>query len=167
MPDAIKPYVATVLAAIIFIGGWTVSSWRSDAVISDLKADHAVEMKAVSDAAAAKEAEHLSKQKEWQAALADLDKKYFKEMDDARTENDRLRGELADGSKRVFIDAKCPDGGGGGGAAPGTAGLGNGAARAELNPKVARALVGITGDGDKAIRKLTALQEYIIQVCTK
>jgi hypothetical protein len=45
--------------------------------------------------------------------------------------------------------------------------MGNGAARAELNPKIARALVGIAGDGDKAIRKLSTLQDYIQQVCTK
>lgn len=155
------------LFALGFSVSWVVQGWRYGATISSIKTEHALEMKAISDAATAAALEAQRKQAAWQKSLAELDQKHFKELSDANSKIDVLRTELDDGSKRVFIDAQCPANSSGGGQAAIPASVGNGAARAELNPKIARALVGIAGDGDKAIRKLSTLQDYIQQVCTK
>lgn len=170
MPFSAKQIaIAAAIIGLFLTGlttGWAIQGWRLNATISSLKADHANEMKAISDAAAEAALEAQRKQAAWQDALAALDQKHFRELSDANSKIDLLRTELDDGSKRVFIDAQCPADPGRGGQAPKSARVGDGTPRAELNPKVARSLVGIASDGDKAIRKLNALQDYIQQVCT-
>lgn len=171
MPFSTKQIAIAVAVIGIFLAGigvgWSVQGWRLNATIANIKSEHANELKAISDAATAAALEAQRKQAAWQVALAELDQKHFRELSDASSKIDLLRTELDDGSKRVFIDAKCPADSGTGSHAPKPSSVGNGAPRAELNPKIARALVGITSDGDKAIRKLNTLQDYIQQVCTQ
>lgn len=171
MPFSAKQIAIAAAALGLFIAGlgvgWSIQGWRLNATISNLKADHAADLKAISDAATAAALEAQRKQAAWQVALAELDQKHFRELSDANSKIDLLRTELDDGSKRVFIDAQCPADSGRGGQAASPTSVGHGAPRAELNPKIARSLVGITSDGDKAIRKLNTLQDYIQQVCTQ
>lgn len=89
-----------------------------------------------------------------QAKLSALDAKHTEELNHARAENDKLRTDLAAGSKRVRVavtDCKPAT----------TARVDDAASTAELDPKVAADLAGIAADGDAAIRQLTALQEWI------
>lgn len=87
------------------------------------------------------------------AELAAKDKKHFEELSNARIENDKLRRDLAAGTKRVRVAVRqCEP--------SGTSGVDNAAATAELDGKAAADLAGIAADGDEAIRQLTALQQW-------
>lgn len=82
-------------------------------------------------------------------------------------------GTVAPGTKRRFASGRAARRAGdvrlrvaaagcsaaGSSSTPGAGGT-DGAGTAELDGPTADALLGITGDGDRAIRKLTALQEY-------
>lgn len=86
-------------------------------------------------------------------ALAAKDKKHFEELSNARIENDKLRLDLAAGTKRVRVAVRqCEP--------SGASGVDNAASTAELDGKTAADLAGIAADGDEAIRQLTALQEW-------
>ncbi|MDI5530775.1 lysis protein, partial [Salmonella enterica subsp. enterica serovar Cerro] len=43
-----------------------------------------------------------------QRDVAALDAKYTKELADAKTENDALRGDVAAGRRRLLVNATCP-----------------------------------------------------------
>lgn len=89
-----------------------------------------------------------------QAKIAELDAKHTEEMSNARAENDKLRLDLATGTKRVRVavrDCRPAE----------TAGMGDAASTAELDGATSAALAGIAADGDAAIRQLTALQEWV------
>lgn len=88
--------------------------------------------------------------------IADIDKKRIDEKEKADAEIARLRADIADGSKRLYVKAKCPTGN-----QPAGSGMGNGETTAELDAATANALVGITSDGDNAIRQLSACQDII------
>lgn len=90
-------------------------------------------------------------------ALATVDKKHFEELKNARTENDKLRLDLAAGTKRVRVAVRdCK--------ATSTASLDDATSTAELDGAIAAAITGIANDGDDAIRQLTALQDWAIAV---
>lgn len=82
-----------------------------------------------------------------------IDAEHFKELSNAKSENDKLRRDLASGTKRVRVAvSQCES--------AGSSSVDNAAATAELDEKTAADLAGISADGDEAIRQLTALQEW-------
>lgn len=88
-----------------------------------------------------------------QARIAEIDAKHTEEMSNARAENDKLRLDLATGTKRVRVavrDCRPTE----------TTGMDDAYGTAELDGKAAADLAGIAADGDAAIRQLTALQEW-------
>lgn len=88
-----------------------------------------------------------------QAKVAELDAKHMEEMSNARAENDKLRLDLATGTKRVRVavrDCRPAE----------TASMDDAAGTAELSGAIAESMAGIAADGDAAIRQLTALQEW-------
>lgn len=88
-----------------------------------------------------------------QAKIAELDAKHTEEMNNARAENDKLRLDLAAGTKRVRVSVRdCRP--------AEAAGMDDAASTAELDGATSAALAGIAADGDAAIRQLTALQEW-------
>ncbi|ROM29285.1 lysis protein [Pseudomonas protegens] len=96
-----------------------------------------------------------------QRLLADLDTQHTKALSDAQATNSQLRADVAAGSKRLSVLAKCPA------VRSTTAGtsLGDAEARAELNPAAAERIVRIANDGDEAIHQLSALQDYVRTAC--
>lgn len=159
--------LALALLAAGFGAAWTIQGWRSDAAISKLQAEHAGELKTISDAATAAAVQYKKDQTAWQESLAALEKRHFKEMKIANSVADSLRRQLDDGSMRVFIDADCPADSGGAGQKAAAPGVDARKTRAQLDPKVAGNLAGIAADGDKAIRQLNALADYVEDVCLK
>lgn len=117
--------------------------------LSDMMAANGV-MRAQNEAMAAS----IEESNTMQAKLSALDAKHTEELNHARAENDKLRTDLAAGTKRVRVavtDCK-----------PTTAArVDDAASTAELDQKVASDLAGIAADGDAAIRQLTALQEWV------
>lgn len=116
--------------------------------LSDMMASNDV-MRAKNEAMAAS----IEASNTMQVRIAAIDSKHTEEMNNARAENDKLRLDLADGTKRVRVAVRdCK--------AASTASMDDAAGTAELDGKIAADLAGIAADGDAAIRQLTALQEW-------
>jgi prophage endopeptidase len=165
VPTQVKAIAALVVAALLFGAGWMVRGWRADAEVSDLNAQHALEAKRLSDAVTEASEKARKAESDMREKVAQIDQLQT-DLNHANSENADLRGRLSSGTQRVYVRAKCPAPAGGsvpGSAAP--AGVDNEAGRAELDPAVAGELAGIAGDGDDAIRRLTALQSYVRDVC--
>lgn len=89
--------IALFAMAALFGGMWLKHD--RDRLVSDLEASSiaVAQLKAANESAV-------------QALVArdTLDKKYFEEMTHARNENDRLRADVAAGTKRLLVRAACP-----------------------------------------------------------
>jgi hypothetical protein len=105
---------------------------------------------------------------EHEQRVADLRAEFAQQQADARARDERTIADLRSGNQRLRIQvASCSSAQPGSpGAAPGGA---DGAGTAELAPETSAALWSIAADGDRAIRKLTALQTWArsaVQLCT-
>lgn len=160
IPTWVKALAALAVTALIFGAGWYVRSNIAEADISALTAGY--------DKAAADASEKARKDEHKMAdTVAQLDTRE-KELTDAKHENDTLRHALETGGnpggKRVYVRATCPASSGLP-AAAGSPGVDDGSGYAQLDPKTASDMAGITGDGDSEILKLNSLQEYVRSVC--
>jgi hypothetical protein len=80
---------------------------------------------------------------------------------DARERDAAVIADLRSGNQRLRLQVKnCSRATKGGASAEGVDGGGT----AELAPEAAATLWGIAGDGDRAVRKLTALQQYVLTI---
>ena len=96
-----------------------------------------------------------------QKLLAQLDTEHTKALTDAQAQNKALLARIGTGAQRLSAPARCPAVG----ATSATTGLDDAEARAELDPASAQRIVAIPGDGDDAIRALTALQDWVTTAC--
>lgn len=81
----------------------------------------------------------------------------YKELTRVQTENDKLRADIRAGAVRLSVRTTAPQ------CLPGDATarcLGDGAGRADIDPRDADPLVAITNRGDRSIVKMTFLQAY-------
>lgn len=157
-----KLVAAGVVLALAFGVGWTVNGWRLAAITSDLKAEHAAYLEAISIEHAQKLVVLAGEQKATQQRLSALDQQRYGELRHAQQEIDRLSAVVADGTRRLSVRAACPSTG-----VPGTAGatrLDDGSQRADIHPADAGRIVAITGDADACAVKLSALQEWAREV---
>ena len=108
------PYLNTALAkaaGILAIGiviGLTINAWRLNAQISDLKAEQAQQLTDIANAASTAARQALEQQQRSINALAEIDRKYTNEIEQARIETDQLRNAVASGERRLRISASCP-----------------------------------------------------------
>jgi prophage endopeptidase len=164
--------VAVVVLLAVGVGiGWSLNGWRLSGQVADAKAEtanersaHQADLAAISNAAAQQVREALAKQQEAQQAVSELDRKHTEEMKNALDENDRLRGDVADGRRRLRLQASCPASSGNVPNATGTAGLGDGAAP-RLDDAAERDYWRLR-DGIATTRsQVAALQQYVREVC--
>lgn len=95
--------------------------------------------------------------------VADLRAEFAQQQADARARDGRTIADLRSGNQRLRLQASSC------GAAESAPGGVDGAGTAELAPETSAALWGIAADGDRAIRKLTAIQAWArsaVQLCT-
>ena len=152
-----RAIAALIGVALLFGAGWTVRGYIADSEISALQSKY--------DRAAADASEKARlAERDWRERVAVIDEQHTKELQNAKAANDALRADLASGNKRVLVRASCPASGGLPASAP-AASVDDGAGLAQLDPTVAESMVGVTDDGDEQIRKLTALQQYVREVC--
>ena len=97
-----KSAVAILLAAALV---WWIEGLRWDADVSKLKATHSAELKKISDQAVIDLTNQKKRTEAAQTALAALDAKHTKELADEQAKNDRLRADVAAGTRRVRIAA--------------------------------------------------------------
>lgn len=97
-----KSAVAILLTAALV---WWIVGLRWDADVSKLKATHTAELKKISDQAVIDLTNQKKRTEAAQTALAALDAKHTKELVDEQAKNDRLRADVAAGTRRVRIAA--------------------------------------------------------------
>lgn len=119
---ALQQYRAWLIAGAVVVllamgtgFGWVLNGWRLEGRVADAKAEtanqaamHKADLAAISNAAAQQVTQALAKQQEAQQAVADLDRKHTEELKIAKEDNDRLRGDVADGRRRLQLKASCP-----------------------------------------------------------
>ncbi|MGF6444412.1 lysis system i-spanin subunit Rz [Paraburkholderia youngii] len=161
-----------LLAALVIGGCLTgaVQQWRlgaqlaeSETTLAEAKRQHEAELRAISDAATDAAVAAAAMTAQSASTVAEIEAKYRKENNDAQQTIDSLRADVRDGAVRLRVaTARCiaPAGGGDRGDVGTAAGGSDGAGTAELDGATAADLLTITADGDRAIRKLTVLQDY-------
>lgn len=107
------------------------------------------------------QANTISEMNESQRSLAELDKKYTEALSAAKNENDNLRRQLADGSRRMYVRAKCPVSGTA--KAAGTGSVGHDAP-VELSAIAGRNVLDIRAGIISDQTKIKYLQDYIKQI---
>ena len=94
---------------LAFVAGaaitWWIEGLRWDADVSKLKATHTTELKKISDQAVIDLTNQKKRTEAAQTALSALDAKHTKELADEHAKNDRLRADVAAGTRRVQIAA--------------------------------------------------------------
>ncbi|CNJ18415.1 putative prophage endopeptidase [Yersinia aldovae] len=96
-------------------------------------------------------------------AVAAIDIKYTKELADAKSENERLRADIANGTKRLQLNATCPK--------PVSKTTGpasvDDATGPELTPTARRDYLSLRERIGIATTQIAGLQRYITNVCLK
>lgn len=94
---------------LAFVAGtaltWWVEGLRWDADVSKLNESHTAELKKFSDQAVVDLTNQKKRTEAAQTALAALDAKHTKEMADEQAKNEKLRADVAAGTRRVQIAA--------------------------------------------------------------
>jgi len=108
------PYLNTAIVkvlGILAIGiaiGLTINSWRLGAQIAELKDEHSQQMTDIANAASNAARHALEQQQRSYTAMAELDRKYTDEIEQAQLKTDQLRNAVASGERRLRIQASCP-----------------------------------------------------------
>lgn len=141
---------------------WQANSY--DAIIAKNEAGRQADLARISAAGAAQARQAVEKQQAAEQALAALDQKAQKEKTDALAENEKLRADVAAGTRRLRIAGSCRASSVYVPSAAGAAGVDN-AGTVELSSvagsTVLAARAGIIADQ----AALKALQEYVTHVC--
>lgn len=95
------------------------------------------------------------------AALTEVSADYQRKLQENVNAKDRVIAGLRDGSRKLFVSARCPNAGGVVSGAPAGAGGRDGDARAELSGSAAEFLVAIASEADAVVRQLSACQAVI------
>lgn len=136
------------LAALLF-GGWLIND--RDRLADELSASRAEVMQLQADVEFAIQT---------LAARDALDRKYVRDIADAKNENDSLRAAVNAGASRLLVRATCPK-------LPntaGTSGLDDGAS-AELTADARQDYFDLRAQIITTEKQLAGLQEYVGQVC--
>ena len=166
--------VAAVVLLAIGVGiGWSLNGWRLSGQVADAKTEtanertaHQAALAAISTAAAQQVRQALAKQQEAQQAVADLDRKHTEELNSAKEENDRLRGDVADGRRRLQLKASCPADSRNVPSATGAASLADGAGP-RLDGAAERDYWRLRDGIATSRNQIAALQQYVREVCLK
>ena len=156
-----KTAVAIVLAAAL---AWWIEGLRWDADVSKLKESHTAALKKQSDQAVIDLTNQQKRTEAVQASLAALDAKHTKEMADEYAKNEKLRADVAAGTRRVRIAAAnlatCQNVGN---STSGTGSLGD-AAQVELSGAGGRAVLDLRASAIKDDQVIRYLQDYIRKI---
>ncbi|WP_153076882.1 lysis system i-spanin subunit Rz [Paraburkholderia bonniea] len=152
------------LAAAAVVGGIVAGvgqQWRLGAQLAAIRTRHAAVMKTISDEAVSAAGAAQRETARATAEIGALESQYRRENSDAKKTMDALRADVRAGAVRLRVAARCDSTGGGGVPGAGSASAGaDGDGNAELDAASAGALLGVAADGDRAARKVAALQAY-------
>lgn len=177
--DALQQYRAWLIAGAVVVllamgtgFGWVLNGWRLEGRVARAEAAteresraHQADLAAISNAAAQQVTQALAKQQEAQQAVADLDRKHTEELKSAKEENVRLRGDVADGRRRLQLKASCPADSRNVPNATGTASLADGAGP-RLDGAAERDYWTLIDRIAEAKQQIAGLQQYARSVCS-
>lgn len=89
------------LAAILFLSGWTINGWRWEAKVADMRLE-------ASESALQASVEAREKQRTLQAKISALDAQKTKELSHAKSEINRMRDSVNNGTGWLQLNANCP-----------------------------------------------------------
>lgn len=96
----LREYIAAGLIALSFICGWLFNGYRCEVKLGAVESGYA---------SALQQATQQAKEEQEKRAIAvsDIDTKRTKELTDARNEIEKLRNDVASGSARLRVNARC------------------------------------------------------------
>lgn len=156
------PYIAAVLIGAACAWMWQANSYTAILAVSE--ANHQSDLAAISAAGAAQARRAVEKQQAAEQALAALDQKAQKEKTDAIAENEKLRADVAAGTRRLRIAGSCRASGGNVPSTSSAASVDN-AGTVELTGSAGRTVLDVRAGIIADQAALKALQEYVINVC--
>ncbi|MCA8351859.1 lysis system i-spanin subunit Rz [Burkholderia cepacia] len=160
-------------AAVVVLAGaalhYRAESGYACADAAAARAAHDRDMRAVAELAEQHGRELMAERERSSAVVAEIESKYQKGESDAKQAIDALRADVRAGDVRLRVAvANCSAGSDGMQGVGAAAGGSDGAGTAELDGTAADAFLDIAGDGDRAARKVAALQDFAreaIRVC--
>lgn len=159
--------------------GWAAQGWRLgeqmaeqgralESQLADRDKLHAATLAEINRAAADQDRRNQEQRLLLEQQLQASSATQYGKLTDAEKNAARLRDRLATAELRLSVLIANPAAGGGSGnKVPAPAGAGclvDGAGRADIDPRAAQRIVGITNRGDKAIIALTACQAWVEKV---
>lgn len=153
----IRMYLAGGMALAILLLGWAADHYHN-------KAETWRDTARQSQEVAKQQAVTIADMNQRQQQMAVLDKTNTEALNAAESENDDLRRQLAAGSRRMYVSAKCPTTGSGKSTA--TSRMGNGTA-VELAPDSRRNVLDIRAGIISDQAKVRYLQQYINEQCLR
>lgn len=153
---------AIALTAAVAAGSaaWWLRGTIAAADLSSAKLAHAVDLKAVSDKAAAAANKALQETKALKQKAAENDRMRTQERENAQNEIDRLRADLAARKLRLSVAATCPGSGHGMPGAAGGTGLDD-AGAPQLTPAAEQDYLSLVANIRKGEIALSACQEHV------
>lgn len=153
--------LAFVVAGAIAAGaGALVNGWRWEAKLATANQVHADTMAEIDRATSRKLQAQQEQQADLQRRLELTEQQHYQELAHAQENTDRLRADLAADRQRLLVKVRGSSGCSGVPAAPGAAGVDDGARYAELHPTTAADLAALAGDADRCAVKLKSLQSW-------
>jgi hypothetical protein len=163
----LKLALAGVLVLLVIAAGgvWKVQDWRYGKHLAEQAGLHQSDLNAISNAAAAQVRADQDKRLALELRLSAKDQSHFKELNDAKKDQARLRDRLATSDLRLSV-LLAEDSAGGCSMPAGTdaSGVVHGGIRAQLDPAHAQRIIAITGAGDRGLIALKACQSYIKEI---
>ena len=147
-----------IIAALVILGGWTQLQ------LADERTSHAKTQKNYSEATAQAYKDALAKEDEKKQAIADLDTKRTKELNDAKATIETLAADVRAGNRRVRLAATCPT------TArtetTGAASVDDGSGP-ELTPEARSDYFSLRADIETVTGQVAGLQDYVRNVCLR
>ncbi|WP_337056282.1 lysis system i-spanin subunit Rz [Pseudomonas sp. USHLN015] len=157
--------LAFVVAGAIAAGaGALVNGWRWEARLATANQVHANTLAEIDRATARKLQAQQEQQADLQRRLELTEQQHYQELAHAQENTDRLRADLAADRQRLLVKVRGPASCSGVPAAPGAAGVDDGARYAELHPATAADLAALAGDADRCALRLKGLQAWVIEL---
>lgn len=156
-----------IALALISMGAflsWYITDNHYQTVLATQKSEYDGKLKRISDEAAFKLGNEVQRNNLLQKELADLDSKYYRELQNEKTTNDKLSLDVATGKRRVlFAEANLATCKLSRDTGTETSSMGDGTS-IELSPTAGRNILGIRKGIIEDQVKLKYLQEYIRKV---
>ena len=168
--DAVKWGGVLLLMLCLMAGSaWAAWEWQANAYGQQIAEQKTAHQTALTDVANANSALILAEQdkrlalEQW---LAASEQSHYRALNDAKTNQDRLRDRIATADLRlsVLLDTTAATGSDGMQATTGPGRVVHATARAQLDRAHAQRIIGITGDGDQGLIALQACQAYVRKI---